>query len=283
MDDAWAKGLNVVAVLDPASLPSAWSKFGDLAQSRGGGSLFSGTQYAQDTAVAPLFLPLQRPDVATQTALVKLALAAPAVIWLASDLEVAPLMKVLTAKLHAELADPLQQITLRYYDPRVLPALLQILDSDQRNHLNGGVRVWWWLDHLNALHSEPISSTQPVMSTIPFRPAAIALSEHQVQALLNESFVDRVLDVLSRTMPDGLQLLDRAPRYALAERSVHDAGAFGLTAEYDCASYMAVALQHGHAFAEQPDWAPLMADVKCGTSTFSDAIATWEEVHAETP
>jgi hypothetical protein len=169
---------------------------------------------------------------------------------------------------------------LRYYDPRVLPELLTVLGRAQQRCLDDGIRVWWWLDRGNMVRR---SVSDPAQSgNEPSRPfgTPIVLSDDQVQELLRSSFVDRVLDLAVRTSPDGLRPYDRVDRYFLATRLIEDASRWQLTSEFDCANYIAVALGQGEAFADHPEWADLMIQVRAGSLRFSAAIENWEERHA---
>jgi Domain of unknown function (DUF4123) len=276
LEAAIEAGQLVAAIVDPASYDPAWGQFGAQTIARGGFSLFSNTPQAQDNAVAPLVLPLTSVQDALQNELVDVALKSPAVIWLASTVPIDGLAELLTDKLHAELADGRQPITLRFYDPRVLPALLTTLDKDQQQHLNAGIRTWWWLNRQGVFSSsvnseDRASDTQAVHFGSP-----IALSDTQVHQLLNESFVDRVLDVLTRANAELVKPFDHTRRFSLAKDLIAAASAWGLHSEFDCASYMAVALQQGPEFALQPSWSSLMQQVKDGVTEFGAAIAQWE-------
>jgi Domain of unknown function (DUF4123) len=280
IDEAIDAGLTAAAIVDAASFGQAWSQFGALGGARGGGSLFVGGPQAHDPAVSPLLLPLQRGDASTHAALTRIARRVPAVVWLTSDMQPRALLGTLAARLHAELADGRQPITLRYYDPRVLPELLRLLDDKQRCSINEGIRTWWWLDRRNTLvHNVPRARQAMTENVSPFG-TSIVLSDEQVQDLLDASFVDRVLDLMARSSPEALKLFDRSERYAIAIRMIEAASAYGLESEFDCASYIAVALQEGEGFVEQPEWADLMIEVKAGTMRFTDAIERWEERHA---
>jgi Domain of unknown function (DUF4123) len=281
VDAAIDSGLTAAAIVDPASFAQAWSQFGTLANARSGGSLFIGGSQAHDPAVAPLLLPLQRADSSTHAALMRVARHAPAVIWLASDMKPRALVEALAAKLPAELADRRQPITLRYYDPRVLPELLRVLDDKQQCHLNDGIRVWWWLDRRNTLARNAPAAQQVMAEKVSPFAAAIALSDDQVHRLLDASFIDRVLGLIERSSRETLRLFDRGERCAIASRLIEAAAAHGLVSEFDCANYIAVALQNGDGFAEQPEWVDLMSEVKSGAMRFTDAIEQWEQRRAD--
>ena len=275
-DAAMSMGLNVAAILDPASEPRVWPKFGNLARTRGGGSLFIGTSHPDDEAVAPLLLPLQQDDAQLLNELTRIALESPAVIWVASPLQHKIVAAKLANKFQAKLIDG-QAITLRYQDPRVLPELLSGLNADQLASFNDGVATWWWFDRGNMLcRNNPEMSQSPLPNKSPWLPT-IALDEQQVEALLEASFIDRVLHVLQRVSPGAWQGLARAERWRLASRLIETASTWNLTSEFDCASYIAVALQHGPGFAQEPEWAEDMSAVKVRTLRFSDAIANWEQ------
>jgi Domain of unknown function (DUF4123) len=280
IDEAIDAGLTVAAIVDAASFGQAWSQLGALGIARGGGSLFAGGPQARDPSVSPLLLPLHRGDSSTLAALTRIARHSPAVVWLASAMQPRALVEALAAKLPAELEDHRQPITLRYYDPRVLPELLRVLDDRQQRSINDGIRNWWWIDRRNTLAHNVPSAQQVTIENVSPVGSSIVLSDAQVQDLLDASFVDRVLDLTVRSGPESLKLFDRGERYAISIRMIAAASAYGLESEFDCANYIAVALQTGEGFAKQPEWADLMIEVKAGTMRFTDAIERWEERNA---
>jgi hypothetical protein len=276
LDAAIAAGSQVVAIIDPASYRAAWMSLGTEVASRGGFSLFADTPQAQEAAVAPLVFPLRPADTAALMNLIDIAFDAPAVVWLASPFSIAELAAALAKKLQAELADDRQPITLRFYDPRVLPALLKVLDVDQQQHLNAGIQSWWWLDRKGSVSSAAVNGDANDSEQTTLLRAPIALTEDQVQALFDESFVDRVMDILTRDHHDRFQAFDRAQRFIVATALIAEASAWGVGSEFDCASYIAVALQEGPRFPDQPEWAELMLQVRAGTLDFTAAVEQWE-------
>jgi Domain of unknown function (DUF4123) len=272
-------GIDLLAIIDPASYPNAWLEFGQLAASRKGGSLFAQTPHDQDTAVAPLLLPLEAGDEKILAALVKIAHQSPAIVWVTNSSPTTELLTCLALKLDAELADERLPITLRYFDPRVLPELLHILDSQQLEALNGGVRAWWWMDRNGKLTSFAVNSPQGGVHNSPLQ-SQIALSNAQIESLLEASFVDRVLEVLLQSEPHRLAGFDLHQRYAIAAEHVAKARDWGLHSEFDCASYLAVSFELGRNFAASPEWTELLERVKLGELGFSAAIEEWEAQHA---
>jgi hypothetical protein len=221
-------------------------------------------------------LPMQAPLLQL---LVEIAQHAPAVVWLASALPLQDLAGTLREKLRAEMADR-QLIMLRYGDPRVLPELIRVFDDVQRVHLGRGVKTWWWLDRANAIQRWQPRDSGLDLPQPGFARAAITLSDTQVGELLDASFADRVLDLLGSHHPTLVRRFDQAARYALVTELIKRARVAGLSSEFDCANFTAVAMSLGHDFAERGDWKGIMACVKAGELSFGDAIEKWEALHA---
>jgi hypothetical protein len=231
-----------------------------------------------------LLLPLHENDDDTLVALVKVAVTAPAVVWVCTS-GAEDTIACLGRKMQAELATGSDAISLRYYAPRVLPALLEVLDEDQLASFHQGVSAWWWLDRKNAVrHVTPsISLTNRTTGAAPVVEQPLRLTDMQVDRLLDASFVDRVVSMAKKISPNTTRSFDRVQIHGLAERYIEAASAFNLHSEVECASYFAVALQEGPDFAEVPAWQPLMDRVKRGELRFTEAIQEWEATQDAEP
>lgn len=276
--EARAYGSKVIAIVDPASYPQTWARFGAEMSARGGTSPFSSMGLTQDTRVAPCALPMLGDDDPVLREVVGIALAAPAVVWASLTPSAESMAGILGTKLQAELADG-AMITLRYYDPRVLPELLRVLDESQAEAFHASVAAWWWLDRRNAVQRHVVTSRSIIANNVaPIVPSRLRLSDEQVDVLLAASFCDRVLDLARKTSP-SMARFDLAESHALVTHYIACASQWKLSSEADCATYIAVALQEGPDFHDTPAWRPLMEQVRNQNVSFVAAIAAWEAQH----
>lgn len=122
-------------------------------------ALFDGTGDAHLAHAGPWLVDVAQADPAQVVHLVELEQAAPAVSWLMSRLDLATLAAVLTKRLDMRLPDG-RTALMRFYDPRVLLGLIEILDGPQREAffahidewhlLRNGKRVWIGRQHADA-------------------------------------------------------------------------------------------------------------------------------------
>ena len=271
---AQTHGCLTYAIVDPASWPDAYKRLPDLRSAARAMSLFDDTPLAKDEAVAPLVIALDLADEPLVAQLLAVAEQRPCVVWLASPLSLKDLVSVLRIKLWAELDDG-TPITLRFFDPRVLPELHQTFDDSQRARLHDGIACWWFIDRarmLQTLQLEPHRS-QPVDSK------ALCLTNQQTQTLLNAALPDRVMNIVAAEAPTRWQALRRAEQYSLAVRQIEKAQTYGLEFEHDFATFIDLALAFGPEFDVHETWVPLLALVRQQALKLDDAVARWEGNH----
>lgn len=106
--------------------------------------------------------------------------------WLQSDLPIDALAVQLASC--ATLPIDRQLRLFRYWDPRTLDLLRELLEPHQRNALLGTVSAWWWVARDGSLRS---MRNDRAGSSVPFSP-----TPDQVAALRHAHILNRVLDVL---------------------------------------------------------------------------------------
>jgi hypothetical protein len=110
-------------------------------------SLFAGTQDAALAHAGPWLIDAEQVDPALVNALAELELSAPAVSWLISPQTLEGLAQLLQLNLDMELPDG-RTALLRFWDPRVLVTLAELLEPSQRATFFAHIYEW----HL--LHKE---------------------------------------------------------------------------------------------------------------------------------
>ena len=173
--------------------------------------------------------------------------------WLHSSATSAQLQIDLSKKLEAEL-HPLQRMYLRWFDPRVMPRLAQILEPDAFAQFLAPIEHWFQLDRDGAL----LQIRQPAepATGAPARALRLATPESS-QAVLRVA-------ALSRTA-SALTLLGQVLTHADNERidcQIQAAQAYGLDDDNQVA-FATLALSQGTAFTAHPDlaqWCQLSAE-----------------------
>jgi hypothetical protein len=278
-EDERANGLSRWVIVDSASYAAAWPELRSLVNPSAISSLFDDTPFARDEAVAPMLIHLDGVNDSALAHLVKIAVEYPAVVWLKTRMAQKALLDSLRAKLRAEIHNE-RAVTLRYYDPRVLPVLVQILRPDQQGILGADIDEWLWLDRQAILKSwipEPHRTSE---RDDPFFRRVLSLSDAQVNTLLAASFPDRVVNLLVQDNATLLRPFNAPSRHALVVAAITRARTFDLESEFDCATFVTLALQLGPTFEAQNDWAPLLSRVKSKEMTLSDALEQWETHYA---
>ncbi len=271
---AQAQGCFIYAVVDPASWPDAYKQLRDLRSTSRAMSLFDDTPLAKDEAVAPLVVSLDLAD-SLMAQLLAVAEEMPCIVWLASPLSLNDLVSNLRVKLWAELDDG-TPITLRFFDPRVLPELDKTFDDSQRLQLHDGIARWWFKDRDRVTQTLP---TEPHREP-PASSAALRLTDQQTDTLLEAALPDRVMNIVAAEAPPRWQTLRRAEQCALAAQQIENAKTYGLEFEHDFATFIQLALALGPAFDRNETWVPLLNLVKQDELKIDDAVARWEGDHA---
>ena len=268
------QGRSLYAIVDPASWPEAHKRLHALKASGKAVSLFDDTPLAHDDEVAPLVIVIDTADERLVQQLLTVAEEKPAVLWLAAPAPLDVLVAGLRTKLWAELDDG-TPITLRFFDPRVLPELDRTLDDSQRERLHDGVACWWFEDRRNVLRT-----LQPAMRVSDKHIAAIRLTDIQAQALLAAAMPDRVMNIVAGEAPAGWRALRRAEQYSLVVQQIETAQSYGIESENDFATFVSLRRALGPQFEQSEDWAPLLDEVRQRRMKLDDAVESWEAQHA---
>lgn len=195
------------------------------------------------------------------------AAEADAASWLASSLDPSMLKSALRERLWVQIDERMGAV-LRYSDARVLPVLARVLSPEQRAEFFAPLDAWWYMGrsgNIEKLDLAISSAPRPV-----FAEATLRLDETQQAALQEAAEPDAVAAILRQESPEFLQL-QRADGHEFVRRSMAAAKQWNLQSTLALAQYSLMALELGEGFAQTPQWAPLMEDVKAGRLSLAQA------------
>lgn len=122
-------------------------------------ALFDGTDDAALAHAGPWLVDAEHADPAHVAELVGLEQTAPAVTWLIAPIALEGLAQLLSQRLNTRLPDG-RTALVRFWDPRVLASLAEVLDGHQRDEffahihewhmLHNGQRAWIGRNHADA-------------------------------------------------------------------------------------------------------------------------------------
>jgi hypothetical protein len=195
-------------------------------------------------------------------------------LFFVSPLDMPALTGRLAARLDATISGDMD-VMLRYFDPRVFEAMLQIFPEERRAAFLGIAACWWYVDRCGQLVCVPSA----VQDTDPFD-GPTTLSAEEECAFVDASEPDQIAQLVSAMLPEQYGRLGGAGRYPFIQRHAAAAREFGIDSVHDAALYCTLVLLHGEQFAEGPAWSALLATVKTGHIALMDAVIRMEEEDA---
>ena len=177
------------------------------------------------------------------------------------------LASALSLRCEARLTE-LQYVVLRYFDTRVLEAMLDVFSASQLCQLVACTTHWWFAGRSGVL--EPIHlSDWPAQDS--FAPPW-QLSQQQEEALLDASDADAMVDLLTRRNVEPLLQMPFVQRHPVVSSLLAQCQHWGLNGTSDQAAYCTVALMRGEDIARASPWDQLLPKVKRGELTFAAAL-----------
>jgi hypothetical protein len=274
----------VYALVDGALLPEAWTRLKSSVRC----SLLV-PPGVQRQGLAPDGLPflveLARERghwESTLQQLFSLARQQPGVSFLISTLASAELADSLAARTVVELPGGLTAF-LRFADARVLPALHEALEPDQREAFFGQVvSAWIWPDRsmvwqrLAWLASEnsTLSGDQPQAY------APLALSDVQENALLQAAKPDTLRPLLQEHAPELLDGMDGQMSYEWIKTAIGEAEAWNLHSPMHQLQFCLLRGELKPGFDQAPAWRIALEEVKAGRL---DLAAAARRVNDQSP
>ena len=268
--------MNRYAVIDSAQRPHFHERLERLgAHYR---SLFEGTAEASLLDIAPLLVAW--PDTAVHARLEaeirQMGTQRPGVTLLWSALELDELAKRLrTFHLVKVPEKGGREMLLRWYDTRILPALLELLLPAQRAALLEGVQRLQYFDRYGDLQEWPLAEVDD--AGLPALPP-LRLDQQQYTRLLDACEADVAIAQLRRVIPGEMKRVPYRSLYPFVVKHMQDTIAHGVDQVDDHVQYLLLALytsgacrdhsavrtrfsQAASAFeAPFPDWASALPD-----------------------
>ncbi|WP_374255669.1 DUF4123 domain-containing protein [Aquabacterium sp.] len=179
------------------------------------------------------------------------AMQGPAVTWVVSPLSLPDLAERLWRRTEAELPEH-YPVLLRYFDPRVLPELLQTLPPSQRERFLALGSEWLYPDREQRL--QRIALSDPKDSDDFEGP--LRLDAQQFSQLLCAAEIDQVMPELARAAPVEFMALSVTQRLNLTRDCLSLASTWGVDGLADKVMVGVLSLKLGNEFHRLPNWAP---------------------------
>lgn len=168
---------------------------------------------------------------------------------------------------------------LAFWDPAILGTLMG-QDDDQTLHVKGpvfnveqraqiinGISGWWYWDRIGEVHS--ISPIENVC--LPRSEAPIALSQRQVDDLVEASVPDHISYYIKLNQPHLLAGIAPERRYSLVSHSLGRARYLGLTGMRDLVNYVCIELIYKERMHDEAI-KRILENVKTGHIRFDTAL-----------
>lgn len=232
-------------------------------------SLFQGSAEESALPAAPLLFPLEPAHLHFLEWIAEHGTYTSSMLILSSPLGLDALRDRLARRMRARISDEMD-VLLRFFDPRVFEALVNVLDDEQRRRLLSPADCWWYPDRSGQLLSQPSTCVTDEFD------GRLELSAAQEFALLDASEIDQVAEQLRAMLPDTYIRMNPAERIGFLRRHMAAAGNLGVVATHEVALYCGLALLHGEEFADRSPWRDILVQVGQGSSSFVDAVAAYE-------
>jgi Domain of unknown function (DUF4123) len=194
-----------------------------------------------------------------------------AVSALDSSLNIDQLAAALTARCTVRLPEGIDML-LRFFDTRVMDALIDVLKPDQIELLVSCTTRWMYAGREGPLDPVSLSDREGRDTFV----TPIELTQKQQNALIDAGEPDLVIGLLVDANIEPLIKMPVPRRYRAISQLIAKARQWGLSETPDFAAYCSLALSIGTGFAEQAPWSELLPEVKAKRLTFSQALATAE-------
>jgi hypothetical protein len=265
---------NLYFLLDHGGLPGLHRQL--LSTSASWGSLFSGTNETNSLEVAPILV-LAGSDGVVHVPFVlskwisENGTYSSSVMMLSSPLDLEQLRGRLATRLNVRLSGNMDAM-LRFFDPRVFQALIEVLDVEQVNVFLSPAQRWWYVDRRGI-----VKDIEGTFSDAVCMDAPLVLSASQEFRLIDSCEVDQVLRSLRENAPNLIRKLDFALQYDFVVSNINEAKGVGLKSLDDLVLYNVVVLTMGSRFLSEDKWSNLINAVRLDPSRFSELVVCLED------
>jgi len=251
-EEAWAQGLSVYAVLDPAGRdhPSAYRpKTGPSCI-----NLFSRRSGDPEVlAITPLLAAVEADDAKVFAAIDRQRADEPDLLLLASSLGLEALADRLDRRTNAD-ADGLDML-LRWWDARIFSMLADLLNPERRALVLCFASSAWVPDRQGGSRVIPLPGAP---AADPLAPEALRFTADELDLMTLHTEPDAILGMLRDEQPQLLSTVPHTERHGLARQQLHESSRRGFAAPRDHALALALAIEHGPHWWEAPAWAGLL-------------------------
>lgn len=238
-------------------------------------SLFDGAVGNVAIAAAPLLFALKKqPNRAEEKPLWhwldKNARYTSSLLLIASPHDIDTLQLLLNRRLQA-LLEPDMPMLLRFYDPRIFYALMQVLTPEQQAAFLNIGEQWSWLNRHGNIETQSSKFQDDDAVSEP-----IVFTQTQQNLLLDLNEADQIAALLAQTPNPTWQHQSPGEQYDFIRRQQASAQHFGLHLTQDLALFCELALAYGEGFVHETKWQTALQQVSIGKHTLLQAIS-----HAE--
>ena len=141
-----------------------------------------------------------------------------------------------------------REMIVRWYDGRILPAWLEILEADQRALFTRHLSAWTYFDRFG----EPQQLPLPAAGATEPPPAPIRLDDNQLSALMSACEADMMIVDLREVNRDELRSVPYRTLYPFVQEHLLVARQHGLTARPDRLQLLTLALHTSGRYVDHP-------------------------------
>lgn len=175
------------------------------------------------------------------------------------------------------------KVVLRFYDPRILPRFIQVLDDKQLAHFIAPIAHWWFSDRDGELKDIAGPALLPMPQDTPFM-----LTDAQENALAEVSLPERIINALRDEFETPFAQRSEYALYRDASMLVAAATKLGLSAWGDLRFFCTCGFATAVTFFEHPLVAKALLAMTKKEATLAEAIKsippeTWDEIVSGKP
>jgi hypothetical protein len=178
------------------------------------------------------------------------------VVMLTSPLDITTLRDRLAARLDVRLSENMEGM-LRFFDPRVLESLVNILPAEQAELFFGAAETWRYVDRSGKL----VNFNTKFDSQNNFS-APLILTQRQESALLDACEIDQVLSLLRENFPTLLRAIPLVDQPTVVSESIGMAKQRGVESVFKYSIYTATILRYRKRFAGGAQRERLLEELK---------------------